>query len=60
MTRFEPASPIWGNSQITARDQTRFFLHIDTLLPPRHRAIAPARSRSQAATERTRAPEGAL
>lgn len=38
MSRFKPASPIWGNSRITARDQTRFFLQIDALLPPRHRA----------------------
>jgi beta-lactamase class A len=38
MRRFKAASPIWGNSQITARDQTRFFLHIDALLPRRHRA----------------------
>ena len=38
MSRFRAASPIWGNSQITARDQTRFFLQIDTLLPRRHRA----------------------
>jgi beta-lactamase class A len=37
MTRFRPAA-IWGDSQITARDQTRFFLHLDALLPPRHRA----------------------
>ena len=38
MGRFKAVSPIWGNSQITARDQTRFFLQIDTLLPKRHRA----------------------
>ena len=37
MTRFNPGGAIWGNSQITARDQTRFFLHIDAFLPARHR-----------------------
>jgi beta-lactamase class A len=40
MTRFAPASPIWGLSRISARDQTRFFLHIDARVPARHRAYA--------------------
>jgi beta-lactamase class A len=40
MTRFRPGGAIWGNSLITARDQTRFFLHIDAFLPARHRAYA--------------------
>ena len=40
MTRFRPGGAIWGNSQITARDQTRFFLGIDGFVPPRHRAYA--------------------
>jgi hypothetical protein len=39
MTRFRTA-PIWGNCQITARDQTRYFLKIDRLIPRRHRIYA--------------------
>jgi hypothetical protein len=39
MTRFVVA-PAWGLSQITVRDQTRFFLRLEALLPDRHRAYA--------------------
>ena len=39
MTHFGTA-PIWGETQITARDQTRFFLHIDSYIVPRHRRYA--------------------
>ena len=38
MTSVPRRRAVWGISQITARDQTRFFLHLDALLPPRHRA----------------------
>ncbi len=39
MTRFATAA-IWGETQITAADQTKFFLHIDHFIALRHRAYA--------------------
>ena len=39
MGSFHLASP-WGASLITAREQSRFFLHIDRRVPLRHRAYA--------------------
>jgi hypothetical protein len=39
MKRFIP-SPVWGGSQITARDQARFFFRIRGLIPERHRSYA--------------------
>jgi Beta-lactamase enzyme family len=40
MRSFVPVSPIWGESRITARDQTKFFLGIDSYVVPEHRAYA--------------------
>lgn len=39
MRKFTPSS-VWGNSQITAADQVRFFIQIDELVPPAHRRYA--------------------
>jgi hypothetical protein len=39
MTHFA-TSPIWGETEVTAAAQTRFFLHIDSFIPARHRAYA--------------------
>ena len=40
MRRFVLNRIVWGGSRIDASDQTRFFLHIDAHVVPRHRATA--------------------
>ena len=40
MRRFRLDTSVWGRSLITAREQTRFFLQIDNLVPALHRAYA--------------------
>ncbi len=40
MTHFVPTHPIWGESLITPRDQTKFFLHIESFVARRHRGYA--------------------
>jgi beta-lactamase class A len=52
MWRFHLDRTIWGRSLITAREQTRFFLHIDSLVPPRHRAYAMELLRTVVHTQR--------
>jgi hypothetical protein len=39
MNRFS-TSPVWGATEITARDQTLFFLNIERLIAARHRSYA--------------------
>lgn len=39
MTHFA-TNPIWGETDITARDQTKFFLHIERYIAPLHRAYS--------------------
>ncbi|MGH2837075.1 MAG: serine hydrolase, partial [Thermoleophilaceae bacterium] len=52
MWRFHLDTAIWGRSLITAREQSRFFLHIDALVPPLHRAYAMELLRTVVHTQR--------
>jgi hypothetical protein len=40
MRHFHAAGPVWGASRTDAADQTRFFLHLERYVAPRHRATA--------------------
>jgi hypothetical protein len=40
MRRFRPGGSVWGLSQITARDQARFMLEVDSFIPRCHRGFA--------------------
>jgi Beta-lactamase enzyme family len=44
--------PVWGKTRITARDQTKFFLHIDGFVTARHRSYAMRLLRSVVPSER--------
>ena len=52
MPGYHLVMPCWGCSLITAREQSRFFLHIDALVPPRHRAYAMELLRTVVHTQR--------
>jgi beta-lactamase class A len=52
MPGFHLVLPCWGCSLITAREQSRFFLHIDALVPTRHRAFAMTLLRTVVHTQR--------
>jgi hypothetical protein len=51
MTHFV-TNPVWGETQITARDQTRFFLGIDGFVAARHRSYAMRLLRSVTPSQR--------
>jgi hypothetical protein len=52
MTHFTPVKSPWGETRITARDQTRFLLHIDQFVAPAHRAYAMHLLRSITSSQR--------
>jgi hypothetical protein len=52
MPSFHLVTPCWGCSLITAREQSRFFLHLDARVPARHRAFAMRLLRTVVHTQR--------
>src|SRR5688500_3080799 len=52
MRRFTPVAHPWGASLVNAADQTRFFLHVERLVPERHRRRALRLLSSVVPTER--------
>jgi hypothetical protein len=52
MPGFHLVMPCWGCSLITTREQSRFFLHVDALVPKRHRAFAMELLRTVVHTQR--------
>jgi hypothetical protein len=52
MAHFAVVADPWGASRITARDQARFWLHLDRRLPPRHRAYGLTLLRTIVASQR--------
>jgi hypothetical protein len=58
MRRFIP-NPVWGGSQITARDQARFFFRIRELIPRRHRKYGLGLLRRIVPGQRWGIPKGA-
>jgi hypothetical protein len=58
MRRFIPSSS-WGGSQVTARDQARFFFRLPSLIPGRHRSYGLGLLRRIAPGQRWGIPQGA-
>ena len=58
MRRFIPSTS-WGGSQVTARDQARFFFRLPSLIPERHRSYGLGLLRRIAPGQRWGIPQGA-